>query len=69
MQTPNLASLSIFSRWIGEKGASLGTTINLRCSLIITSAARLIRLSLPPQAIADKVPHRTRTNDHRRHRM
>ncbi len=34
-----------------EKGVSLGTSTNFLRSLIMTSAARLIRFSLVPQAI------------------
>ena len=39
-----------------ENGASRGTRISCRRSLIATSAARSIRLLQAPVAIADKVP-------------
>ena len=44
------------SRWIADNGISRGTRINCRRSLIITSAARSIRLLLAPVAMAESEP-------------
>lgn len=55
MQQPSLASLSMFSKCIAENGISRGNSISLPCSLIVTSAARCIRLLLLPLATADSV--------------
>ena len=46
----------MFSRWMAESGVSRGTRISLRASLSMTSAARSIRLSASPAAIAASVP-------------
>ena len=53
---PARASFSMFSRWIAESGVSRGTSTSGRRSFSITSAARSIRLSARPPAIAPSVP-------------
>src|SRR3990167_6109715 len=56
MVAPRFDSLSMFSRWMLENGASRGTRINWRRSFSTTSAARSIRLLQAPLAMADRVP-------------
>ena len=46
----------MFSRWIAESGVSRGTSTSGRRSFSMTSAARSIRLSARPPAIAPSVP-------------
>src|SRR5690554_2318606 len=46
----------MYSKWIADSGISRGTTISWPRSLITTSAARSIKVSLLPVAIALKVP-------------
>jgi len=56
MIAPARLSASMFSRWIVESGVSRGTSTSGRRSFSITSAARSIRLSARPCAIAPSVP-------------
>ncbi len=46
----------MLSRWIADSGVSRGTRTSGRRSFSITSAARSIRLSASPCAIAPSVP-------------
>ena len=56
----------MFSRWIADSGVSRGTSTSGRRSFSITSAARSIRLSASPRAIAPSVPICTGTRPSRR---
>ncbi len=55
MTAPALESVNMFLRWIVLRGVSLGTTTSFLRSFNMTSAARAIKLSEYPVAIAARV--------------